>query len=93
MGDAWRASRRRNRGQLRRARMRAVRWAHRHGTSRDRREMFLPRGYGSVCTGEGDGYVAHVTGPDGSWLVEWFTPRADVGRALRARLVRQEARS
>lgn len=55
--------------------------------------MFLPRGYGSVCTGEGDGYVAHVTGPDGSWLVEWFTPRADVGRALRARLVRQEARS
>lgn len=50
--------------------------------------MFAPHGLGTVSTGEGDGFVVHLTQRDGSWVTEWFSPRSDVSRALRARIAR-----
>lgn len=50
--------------------------------------MFAPHGAGTVCTGEGEGFVVHLTQRDGAWVTEWFSPRADVGHALRARIMR-----
>lgn len=50
--------------------------------------MFAPHGAGTVCTGEGDGFVVHLTQRAGAWVTEWFSPRGDMRRALRVRIDR-----